>query len=387
MHREREQRRRDQAADRREDHHCQVTRNRRLGGERAEGDEGGHRHRQEAGVEQMAGAHPAMQQAPGGDVAGDVDQAGKRRQQPGELARQSGLGIDRRQEADHRQPLAGIHREGDRHPPRPPARERVVQPRRPLHARRRRRVGGVGRVGGIGHVGRGSRGGGCRTARGVGRHPPQQPAGHGQRHHGQDHPQALPADHGHQHGSAGQHQRGAGRHVGPPQPQMQRQPARRHQLPDQARHRQHHQQEAQALERAQHQQLDRLRRPGTGEAGGREHQLAEQHAAAQPEAVRREADEHATEHARHLHHRQQEAGLDQADAKRIAQHRERGRDLADVQRGHHAGDDHDEGGRHAPNPWLRRGFVHVRVCLATTHPACLPRSPFLHAGHGMRQGH
>ena len=56
------------------------------------------------------------------------------------------------------------------------------------------------------------------------------------------------------------------------------------------------------------------RRPPAEHAGAGEHGQARQHAAAQPDRVRREPGHEAQRHARHLHQRQQEARLDQADA-------------------------------------------------------------------------
>ena len=61
-----------------------------------------------------------------------------------------------------------------------------------------------------------------------------------------------------------------------------------------------------------------------------------------PEGVGDDAEDHAERHAGELHQRQQEAGLHQRQAERVAQHRDRGRQLADVQGRDDAGEDHEQ---------------------------------------------
>ena len=77
-------------------------------------------------------------------------------------------------------------------------------------------------------------------------------------------------------------------------------------------------------------------------ADDRQEHEPERHAAATPERVGDDAEDHAERHAGELHQRQQEAGLHQRQAERVAQHRDRGRQLADVQRRDDAGEDHDQ---------------------------------------------
>ena len=61
-----------------------------------------------------------------------------------------------------------------------------------------------------------------------------------------------------------------------------------------------------------------------------------------PRRVGDDAEDDAERHAGELHQRQQEAGLHQRQAERVAQHRDRRRQLADVQRGDDAGEDHEQ---------------------------------------------
>jgi hypothetical protein len=116
----------------------------------------------------------------------------------------------------------------------------------------------------------------------------------------------------------------------------------RHQLTDHAGRRQHHQQKSKALESPQQQQIGRVLCPHAAHAGDGENQLAGDDAAPPSDAVRGDADQHANRHPGQLHHRQQEAGLDQRHPQGLAQYRNRRRHLADMQGRDHPGQDDDE---------------------------------------------
>jgi len=90
---------------------------------------------------------------------------------------------------------------------------------------------------------------------------------------------------------------------------------------------------------------------------------SQQHAAAQPEAIRGETDGQAQRHAGQLNHREQKTRLQQADAQGIAQHGQGRGQLAHVQRGANSGKDDqqcgiDAGALHGFQGWIRvRGPV------------------------------
>ena len=102
-------------------------------------------------------------------------------------------------------------------------------------------------------------------------------------------------------------------------------------------------QKAHAFERAGGQQPLHLLRHGTQTAGQRQQQQAHLHHAARAKAVGAQAHQQAQRHAGELHHGEQKTRLHQAHAQRFVQHRNRHRQLADVQRRTHPHAQHHPG--------------------------------------------
>ena len=280
--------------------------------------------------------HPPLQQPAGGNVADDVDRRhqrqGCRREQPGrDIGREH-----RGQETDHRQPLPGVDSEGQGYQPGAGSAHGATQARPPCS--RAGRVCGVCRPGGT-RV--------CRCLV-VGRDAAPQPQGHHQGGRSEPPPPCRPAKLRHHPGPEQQCQRSPRGHVSAPQAHHRAAPRRAHQPHDQARCRQGHHQEAQAFERAQDQQHGRVPGPSAGRACSRQQQQTTQHAAAQAEAIRAHAQQQPQQHARELHHRQQEPCLQQTDLQCVAQHGQGRRQLAHMQRATDTRQQHHQFGGHPP---------------------------------------
>jgi hypothetical protein len=96
-----------------------------------------------------------------------------------------------------------------------------------------------------------------------------------------------------------------------------------------------------AFERAQRHQHAHVLRHAAQRAGRGQQQQAEHQAAFQAQAIGQRAEGHARRHARQLHQRQQETGLQQRHAQRLLQRGDGRRQLADMQRRTDAGEHHD----------------------------------------------
>ena len=157
-------------------------------------------------------------------------------------------------------------------------------------------------------------------------------------------PPAVPAAHRHHAGPTSSASAGAERHVGTPQARAAAQARRRHQRRIRPGAGSDGQQEADAFAARAAPAAGPSRRPRSrappSTLGKRDHDQAQHHGAARAERIGRRADGQPQRHAGELHQRQQEAGLHQADAQRFAQHRQRRRQLADVQCRADAGQHH-----------------------------------------------
>jgi hypothetical protein len=134
---------------------------------------------------------------------------------------------------------------------------------------------------------------------------------------------------------------------------------------------QHDEQEAEAFGGTQQHQRRHALSQTAERTDDRQQHESQRHAATAPERVGDDAEDHAERHAGELHQRQQEAGLDQRQAERLAQHRDRGRQLADVERRDDAGEDHEQGGIDAAHGSCRHGLqVSPRHEAPPRHDCC-----------------
>ena len=208
----------------------------------------------------------------------------------------------------------------------------------------------------LGHrAGQPQRGGSARTA--------QQP------------PPAAPAEGPDPQRPDQQRARGGQRHVGAPHAEHQARALGRHEPAHQAGRGQHRQQKAKALDGTQREQQRHVLRCATERAGRGQHRKAHQHAAPQAQRIGQCTEGDPGAHAGALHHRQQERRLQQRQAQRLLQRRDRRWQLARVQCSRHAGkDDHQRGSN------LRGAFVGAAVVIGILRAAALRNSPWERPG-------